>query len=146
MKKIYIILASFFLITGCQDNATNIDVKGASAALDAKYSDMIDITASELESVYNQDLSIYEEYVIKTSSKTNGDFYAIIKVDSNKLKDAEANMEELFDILEKQSSLYSPEALNKLQNKTKTKVGDYLIYISSDNNSNYYETVKEYIK
>lgn len=54
-------------------------------------------------------------------------------------------MDEMFSILENQSSLYSPEAVNLIKNKLATSVGDYLIYIVSENNEEMYNVVKEYI-
>lgn len=147
MKKIYIILTLILLlVTGCGgDNASTIDLKKASEALDKKYTEMVSFTDSELESIYGLDLSIFEEYVIKSSSKTNGDFYAIIKVDSQNKNDAKSAMDGLFAVLEKQSNLYSPEAVEILNNKLSTSVGDYLIYIASSDNDEYYNEIKEYI-
>lgn len=147
MKKIYIILTLILLlVTGCgSNNASTIDLKKASDALDKKYTEMVSFTDSELESIYGLDLSIFEEYVIKSSSKTNGDFYAIIKVDSKNKNDAKSAMDGLFTVLEKQSNLYSPAAVERLNNKLSTSVGDYLIYIASSDNDAYYNEIKEYI-
>lgn len=146
MKKIYVILTlTLLLITGCgSENASSVDIKGAESALDKKYTEMVAFTDSELESIYGLDLSIFEEYVIKSSSKMSGDFYAIIKVNSSDKKAAKDAMDGLFEVLKKQSNLYSPEAVKVLEERRETSIGDFLIYIASSDNEAYYNIVKEY--
>jgi hypothetical protein len=124
---------------------TNLDLKGASTALDQKYTNMTDMDTNELQVIYGLDVSLAEEYKIKSSILANGNFYAILKVsDENKSKVKE-QMKDMFSILEKQSNLYSPQAVNLIKNHLETSVGNYLIYIVSDNNNEYYEIVKGYI-
>ena len=54
-------------------------------------------------------------------------------------------MKNMFSILENQSNLYSPEAVKLLKNRLETSVGNYLIYIVSDNNNAYYDVLKGFI-
>jgi len=148
MKKVLIILPILLLLLcGCasNNNITNLDLEGASTALDAKYDNMSDMDINELKVIYGLDVSLTEEYKIKSSALANGNFYAIIKVSNenkNKIKD---QMGDMFSILEKQSNLYSPDAVNLIKNHLETSVGNYLIYIVSENNNEYYEIVKGYI-
>ena len=146
MKKILVIMFSLLILSGCKSNSiSNLDMKGAESALDNKYSNMISMEKSELEAIYSLDTSKFEDYIIKSSTLGNGNFYAIIKVSDSNKKDVQNQMENMFKILVNQSNLYSPEAVNLLKNRLQTSIGNYLIYIVSDDNNAYYEIVKEYI-
>ena len=55
-------------------------------------------------------------------------------------------MNNFFDILVEQNVLYSPEAVNLLENYLETSIGDYLIYISSADNQESYNIIKDHTK
>ena len=147
MKKILIIIVTVLLICGCanKNNMTNLDINKASSSLDNKYQNMQTMNKDELEVIYGLDLSLFDEYTIKSSSSANGDFYAIIKVKDENKKQVQEKMNNMFKVLENQSNLYSPEAVSKLKNKLSTSVGNYLIYIVSNDNNSYYDIVKGFI-
>ena len=146
MKKLIITLIAVILLCGCaNNNVTNLDMNKASNSLDSKYQNMQSVNKDELEVIYGLDLSKIDEYIIKSSSSANGDFYAIVKVKDENKKEVQDKMNNMFKILENQSNLYSPEAVSKLKNKLSTSVGNYLIYIVSNDNNAYYEIVKGYI-
>ena len=145
LKKIIMVIGLSIILAGCNKSVSTLDMKGASTSLDEKYQNMALMSEKELEGIYNQDTSIMEEYIIKASENQNGNFYALIKVKSENKEKVKNNMDEMFSILENQSSLYSPEAVNLIKNKLATSVGDYLIYIVSENNEEMYNVVKEYI-
>lgn len=144
-KKIIMVIGLAIILAGCNKSASILDMKGASTSLDEKYQNMALMSDKELEGIYNQDTTLMEEYIIKASENQNGNFYALIKVKSENKEKFKNNMDEMFSILENQSSLYSPEAVNLIKNKLATSVGDYLIYIVSENNEEMYNVVKEYI-
>ena len=146
MKKVLIAFVAIILLCGCSNNnMNNLDINKASSALDEKYSNMQTINKDELEVIYGLDLSKIDEYIIKSSSSANGDFYAILKVKDENKKQVQDSMNNMFKVLENQSNLYSPEAVSKLKNKLSTSVGNYLIYIVSIDNNAYYDIVKGYI-
>ena len=145
LKKIIMVIGLAIILAGCNKSASILDMKGASTSLDEKYQNMALMSDKELEGIYNQDITLMEEYIIKASENQNGNFYALIKVKSENKEKVKNNMDEMFSILENQSSLYSPEAVNLIKNKLATSVGDYLIYIVSENNEEMYNVVKEYI-
>lgn len=145
LKKIIIVIGLAIILAGCNKSASTLDMKGASISLDEKYQNMALMSDKELEGIYNQDITLMEEYIIKASENQNGNFYALIKVKSENKEKVKNNMDEMFSILENQSSLYSPEAVNLIKNKLATSVGDYLIFIVSENNEEMYNVVKEYI-
>lgn len=144
-KKIIMVIGLAIILTGCNKSASTLDMKRASTSLDEKYQNMALMSDKELEGIYNQDITLMEEYIIKASENQDGNFYALIKVKSENKEKVKNNMDEMFSILENQSSLYSPEAVNLIKNKLATSVGDYLIYIVSENNQEMYNVVKEYI-
>ena len=145
LKKIIMVIGLAIILAGCNKSASTLDMKGASTSLDEKYQNMALMSDKELEGIYNQDTTLMEEYIIKSSENQDGNFYALIKVKSENKEKVKNNMDEMFSILENQSSLYSPEAVNLIKNKLVTSVGDYLIYIVSENNEEMYNVVKEYI-
>ena len=140
MKKVLIALFAVVLLCGCSNNnVTNLDINKASSSLDSKYQNMQTMNKDQL------DTNLFEEYTIKSSSSANGDFYAIIKVKDENKKQVQDKMNNMFKILENQSNLYSPEAVSKIKNRLSTSVGNYLIYIISNDNNSYYEIVKGFI-
>ena len=145
LKKIIMVIGLAIILAGCNKSVSTLDMKGASTSLDEKYQNMALMSDKELEGIYNQDTTLMEEYIIKSSENQDGNFYALIKVKSENKEKVKNNMDEMFSILENQSSLYSPEAVNLIKNKLATSVGDYLIYIVSENNQEMYNVVKEYI-
>ena len=145
LKKIIMVIGLAIILAGCNKSASTLDMKKASTSLDEKYQNMALMSDKELEGIYNQDTTLMEEYIIKSSENQDGNFYALIKVKSENKEKVKNNMDEMFSILENQSSLYSPEAVNLIKNKLATSVGDYLIYIVSENNEEMYNVVKEYI-
>lgn len=146
MKKIVLLSILTLLLCGCSNsNVSNLDIEGASSALDAEYTNMASMDATELQVIYGLDVSLAEEYKIKSSVLVNGNFYAILKVSDEREQEVKQAMDNMFDILESQSNLYSPEAVNMIKNRLETTVGDYLIYLVSEDNNKLYEIITGYI-
>lgn len=146
MKKIVIsLIAILFLVSGCGSKNT-LDIKAASASLDKEMQDMVVLEDKELEAIYDLDLSLMDEYIIKSGSTRNGNLYALIRVKDENKEAVKKQMDKLFEILETQSNLYSPEAVELLENKVQTNVGDCLVYISYKDTDKAYDLVKENIK
>ena len=68
MKKFLVLCLMVLFVGGCgsKDNLTNIDISQASVKLDEKYTNMVDMDDKELSIVYGLDVSLLEEYEIKT--------------------------------------------------------------------------------
>lgn len=148
MKKFLLMMVVVLGITACggNSNLTTVDINGASSALDEKLGNMSSVNEDELKSIYQIDTALMEEYVIKASDTANGNLYAIILVDKENKNEVKNQMNNYFDILVEQNVLYSPEAVNLLENYLETCIGDYLIYIASEDNEATYNIVKEYTK
>lgn len=148
MKKIIIMMMVVLGLTGCggSNNLTAVDIEAASKSLDAKLGNMSIVNEDELASIYQIDTSLMEDYVIKASDTANGNLYAIILVEEENKSEVKKQMNNYFDILLEQNALYSPEAVNLLENYLETSIGDYLIYISSEDNQDSYNLIKEHTK
>ncbi|MBQ6841384.1 MAG: DUF4358 domain-containing protein [Bacilli bacterium] len=146
MKKFLVMIAVVLGLTACggNSNLTSVNIDDAAKALDSKLGSMSAVNEEELESIYQIDTSLMEEYVIKASDTANGNLYAIIKVTDENKTEVKKQMANYFEILIEQNALYSPEAVNLLKNCLETSIGNYLIYISSEDNQASYNIVKEY--
>jgi len=145
MKKCFAVWLVIFaiLLGGCGTEVTyNLDMEAASKKLDEKFTNMKDMDTKELDAVYGVDVSLAEEYIIKSSTLNNGYLYAIFKVDKGKESKLKKQMDNMFNVLIKNSNLYSPEAVKLLNDHLEVSIGNYLIYIVSDNNQDMYEIVK----
>lgn len=143
---VLLLLLLFLWRNGANNTTESLDMNAASMSLDAEMQDMIVLEDKELESIYGLDLSLMEDYIIKSNASRNGYIYALIKVDSKNKDEVKKQMNNLFDVLKTQSNLYSPEAVKILDQKVETTVGDYLVYISYKDTTKAYGLVKENIK
>lgn len=149
MKKLFILfIGVLLLLTGCGNSNSDLslDVDAASKSLDNEMKSMEVLEDKELETIYGLDLSLIDDYKIKSSSKRNGYLYALIKVSDKNKDEVKKQMDNMFDVLETQSNLYSPEAVKVLENRVQTNVGDWLVYISYKDTDKAYKLVKENIK
>jgi uncharacterized protein YceK len=147
MKKVLILFVLLFLVTGCgKESVTNLDLKKASEEVASIYTNMEDMDKDELKAIYGLDVSLLDEYEVKSSSLSNGYFYAILKVDDKNTKEVKKQMDNLFKVLENQSDLYSPEAVKLIKNRLETSIGNYLIYIVSEDNDAMYDVIKGYVE
>ena len=135
------------LLCSCGNSAADkLDAASASKALDSYYTNMVTLDDTQLEVIYGLDLSLLEEYYIKYSNENNGDFYAIIKTDSKNKNEVKSQMNNMFDVLQTQNSLYTPESVALIKNHLETSVGDYLIYLVGQDTNAIYNVVKDHIK
>lgn len=150
MKRIIIlitIITSLLLITGCNQNqnATHLDIDKVSQSFDEKYKNMAVIDENQLQVIYGLDTSLMKKYIIKSSTLADGNFYALIHVDDKNKKQVQEQMDKMLKTMEEQSNLYSKEAVNLIKNRLETSIGDYLIYIISEDNNSMYEILKGYV-
>ena len=149
MKKYFIVLILvIFFVVGCGNdtNINNLDIEGASKSIDKEFTNMAAIDDTQLKVIYGLNVELLSNYSIKSSYLNNGNFYALIKVEEKNKKEVQNQMQKMFGIMSEQSNLYSPEAVDLINNRLETSVGDYLIYIISNDNDKYYDILKGYIK
>lgn len=137
MKKILLVLFAVMFMTGCGNNVSEINVESTQNTIEETLKNMKSVNDESLEDVYGLDLSLMEVHVIKQNS--DGDFYAIIKT-KNKTE-VKNDMEKYFDKIQKFNTNYSPERLQILDNRVEKEIGDYLIYIVSENADAVYDNI-----
>ena len=140
MKRIalgMIILTLITLVVGCNNTVSELNVTETQKIIENKLKNMEVVDEELLEDVYGLDLSKMDVHIIKQNSE--GDLYAIIKAtDKASVKN---DMKKYFEKVEKFNTNYSPERLEILSNRVEKEIGDYLIYIVSENAENIYSEI-----
>ena len=139
MKKLFILLTVFVLLfaTGCGKNISELNVDKTKEIIETELKDMEPIDEEELKDVYGLSLDLMEVHVMKMNS--NYDLYAIIKTnDKTKVK---GEMTKYFEKVQKFNANYSPERIELINNRVEKEIGDYLIYIVSDNANDIYNKI-----
>ena len=140
MKRIalgMIILTLITLVVGCNNTVSELNVTETQKIIENKLKNTEIVDEELLEDVYGLDLSKMDVHIIKQNSE--GDLYAIIKAtDKASVKN---DMKKYFEKVEKFNTNYSPERLEILSNRVEKEIGDYLIYIVSENAENIYSEI-----
>ena len=128
MKKILVMLMMLFMITGCGGNEiTELDINKASNTVEQTLTGMKAIDNETLDDVYDVDLELLKEHVIKQNSE--GEMYAIIL--TNDKSEVKEEMEEYFEKVRDFNTAYSPEQVKLIDERLEKEIGNYLIYIVS---------------
>lgn len=140
MKKLLIIVSVFivFFITGCgNENVLELNVTKTQKIIENKLKNMKDVDEDTLKDVYGLNFDIMEVHIIKQNEE--GDLYAIIKT-SDKVN-VKNSMNNYFEKIRTFNSNYSPERLEILDNRLEKEIGDYLIYIVSEDAESIYKEI-----
>lgn len=136
MRKLLLLL-SLLVVTACGTNVTMLDINKTITIIENELQNMEIVSETTLSEVYDLDLSLMDEYVIKEN--TTGDWYAIIKtVDKNVVKN---DMKDYLDKIKEFNQNYSPDRLQILENRLEKEIGDYLIYIVAENAEDIYSEI-----
>lgn len=136
MKKILVMLMMLFMMTGCGE-IKELDISKASNAVEKTLIGMETIESETLDDVYDIDLELLEEYVIKQN--TEGEMYAIIL--TNNKAEVKENMENYFDKVRDFNTAYSPETVKLIDDRLEKEIGNYLIYIVSNDSEKVYQDI-----
>ena len=138
MKKILLMLMMLLVITGCgETEMKDLDIKEASNAVEQSLIDMEIISDETLNDVYDIDLELFQEHIIKQNSE--GEFYAIIL--TNDKREVKEDMEEYFEKVRDFNTAYSPEKVKLIDDRLEKEIGNYLIYIVSSDNEKIYQDI-----
>jgi len=138
MKKILVVGIMLFMITGCGNSEIkDLDVNKASSAIEQTLSNMESVEANVLTDVYNMDFNSLESYVIKQN--TEGDMYAIVL--TNNKSETKEQFEKYFEKVRDFNVAYSPEQVKQIDERLEKEIGNYLIYIVSENNEKIYQDI-----
>jgi len=138
MKKNLVMLMLLFMMTGCgEGEMKDLDISKASSAVEQTLTGMEIIESAVLDDVYDIDLELFEEYVIKQNN--DGEMYAIIF--TNNKSEAKDDMEEYFDKVRDFNTAYSPEQVKLIDERLEKEIGNYLIYIVSNDSEKVYQDI-----
>ena len=138
MKKILVMLMMLFMMTGCgESEIKDLDISKASNAVEQTLAGMETIESETLDDVYDIDLELLEEYVIKQNN--DGEMYAIIL--TNNKSDVKEDMEDYFDKVRDFNTAYSPETVKLIDERLEKEIGNYLIYIVSNDSEKVYQDI-----
>ena len=126
------------MITGCGGNdIQDIDMNKASNTIEESLKDMEVVSDESLKDVYAIDLSLFTSHIIKQN--TEGEMYAIILTNNKTM--AKENMETYFNKVRDYNVAYSPEQVKLIDNRLEKEIGNYLIYIVSEDCEDIYQDI-----
>lgn len=108
------------------------------------FANMMEIPSESIEDVLGLKEEQVEEFLMATPMMiVRSDTYIIIKPSKGNKKIVEEKVEEYMTNLEKQWETYLPEQYELVKNRLEKKLGDYLIYVVSNDNDLVYKTIKD---
>ena len=137
MKKFLLLIVMLFMVCGCGEEISNLDITKATTAVEKTLVGMEEVKEDLLKDVYGMNLETFSNYVFK--SNMNGEVYAIIK--SSDKSDTKEQMDKYFSKVREYNTAYSPEQVQKLDDRLEKEIGDYLIYIVSDSQDKVYQDI-----
>lgn len=103
---------------------------------------MMEVTKDQVKDVLNIEESDVEEFLMKMPMMmTQSNTYIIVKPASGKENVVKDALEEYMSKLETQWQNYLPDQYELVKNRKVEKIGDYLIYIVSNNNDLVFNTI-----
>ena len=137
MKKI-IVLLLLFIITGCgSSEIKDLDINKTSQIIENSLLNMETVEGEELENIYDLNLNSLSEYVVKQND--DGDMYAIVKTEDK--VSVKEQMDNYFDKVRDFNTAYSPERVELIDNRLEKEIGDYLIFIVSNDSEKIYQDI-----
>lgn len=97
-----------------------------------------------IKNLFDIDKDMYDEILVKTPMMmTQSNTVIIVKPKSDKVKEVKEAINKYMDKLEKQWSNYLPDQYDLVKNRNEEKLGDYLVYIISQNNELVFKAINE---
>ncbi|MBQ4633846.1 MAG: DUF4358 domain-containing protein [Bacilli bacterium] len=136
-NKILFLLISIFLCFGCSN--LKIKINEFENMLDSKFEHMLKISENELTEIYDIDLTKFKDYTFKMSYNDPTNIYVLV-LPSTSNNEAKKEVNKFFDHLEKNSNEVTKKRIKTRYSK---KLGDYLVFLVSDENEKIYQEIKE---
>ena len=106
---------------------------------------MIILEKTDVETTLKIDISILDNYLFAVTNKLDTvEQFIIMK--SKKEEEVESTIHNYFEDLETEWKNKDEEKYNLLKNRMETKIGDYLIYLVSEDNTKAYQVIESYYK
>lgn len=107
------------------------------------FAGMMEVSKEEIKSILNIESTDVEEFLMKTPMMiVYSNTYIIAKPAKGKEEIVKNAIDEYMAKLEEQWSMYLPVQYELVKNRKVGKIGDYLVYIVSENNDLVFDTIK----
>ena len=107
------------------------------------FSAMMDVPEEALEMTFGINPELVEEYTAKVPMMiVNSNMYLIVKPKEGKENEVKEAINTYMKNLEDQWSTYLPDQYELVKNRKEEKVGNYLVYIVSNDNEAVYKAIK----
>jgi len=149
MKKIFlmiIILGNLILFTGCEKDKNyiiDIDLAKENLTTYEEFDNCEEMTKEDMESIYDFDTNLLEEYTIMMPKvSNNANMYMILKVKSENQDEVRNMLNNFTDKYIQQFNLYAPEQVDLIDNKVISIKDEYIIYLISNDNKSVLEVIR----
>jgi len=149
MKKIFlmiIILGNLILFTGCEKDKNyiiDIDLAKENLTTYEEFDNCEEMTKEDMESIYDFDTNLLEEYTIMMPKvSNNASMYMILKVKSENQDEVRNMLNNFTDKYIQQFNLYAPEQVDLIDNKVISIKDEYIIYLISNDNKSVLEVIR----
>lgn len=151
MKKALLILLSCLFLTGCGNKQVKLDFNTIKNELNTLtineelvFNDLQEASYEDLWNIHGIDAQLTEEIHFMTSTDgTDANMYIIALPKEGKEKELKEQINTFFEGFQLQADMYNPDNAALIKNRMEEKVGDYLIYIVSNNNSKVLEIIEK---
>ena len=151
MKKILILLFTCLFLTGCGNKEVKLDFNTIKNELNALtineelvFNDLQETSYEDLWNIHGIDAQLTEEIHFMTSTDgIDANMYIIALPKEGKEKELKEQINTFFEVFQLQADMYNPDNAALIKNRMEEKVGNYLIYIVSNNNSKVLEIIKK---
>ena len=104
---------------------------------------MMDVESDALEATFGLNPDLVEEYIARVPMMiVNSNMYLIVKPKEGKESEVKEIIDTYMKNLEEQWSTYLPAQYDLVKNRKEEKIGDYFVYIVSNDNDAVYNIIK----
>lgn len=108
------------------------------------FANVMPVPVESIEDVLGIKPEQVDEFLMATPMMiVRSDTYIIVKPSEGNKKEVKEKIDEYMTNLEEQWKLYLPEQYELVQNRLEKELGDYLVYIISNDNNLAYKTIKD---
>lgn len=151
MKKALLILLSCLFLTGCGKENTKLDFVTIQNELNTLtineelvFDSLQEVSKDDLWNIHGIDTELAEEiHFMNSTDGMNASMYIIALPKQGKEKELKEQINTFFEGFQLQADMYNPDNAALIKNRMEEKVGNYLIYIVSNNNSKVLEIIKK---
>lgn len=152
MKKKFLLVlgATLLLFTGCKKEEL-LDFEQIKPMLETLvinentvFPPLKEVSEEDLKNVYGIDAALTEEiHFMQAEDSTKAQMYIIALPKNGKEKELKKQIDTYFESLQLQADMYNPANADMIKNKEEKQIGNYLVYIVSEYNSDVLKIIKK---